>query len=250
MHAGARRACGRTWSRTAATSSCWGSRTASPRLRLEGSCKSCRASSSTLELAVRQALEEAAPGPGGHGRGGRRRGGARRGNHRRAAAGVERRARAGTRLDVGARPTPGGATRCRGTCRSSSRTSTARCSPIATRARAVAAPSTAARSTGRAACPGCGRSYFLPQAGRSMDDERLQLAARAAAARGTRRSGSRLRSRSTQAVASRRRGAAWSSGPARRCAQLQPRGRSAARPTTRALRPLRHERARPTTATC
>ena len=31
------------------------------KLRLEGSCKSCRASSSTLELAVRQALEEAAP---------------------------------------------------------------------------------------------------------------------------------------------------------------------------------------------
>ncbi len=31
------------------------------RLRLEGSCKSCRASSSTLELAVRQALEAAAP---------------------------------------------------------------------------------------------------------------------------------------------------------------------------------------------
>jgi Fe-S cluster biogenesis protein NfuA/nitrite reductase/ring-hydroxylating ferredoxin subunit len=31
------------------------------RLRLAGSCKSCRASSSTLELAVRQALQEAAP---------------------------------------------------------------------------------------------------------------------------------------------------------------------------------------------
>ena len=31
------------------------------KLRLEGSCKSCRAASSTLELAVRQALEEAAP---------------------------------------------------------------------------------------------------------------------------------------------------------------------------------------------
>ena len=30
-------------------------------LRLEGSCKTCSASSSTLELAVRQALEEAAP---------------------------------------------------------------------------------------------------------------------------------------------------------------------------------------------
>jgi Fe-S cluster biogenesis protein NfuA/nitrite reductase/ring-hydroxylating ferredoxin subunit len=31
------------------------------RLRLRGSCRSCRASSATLELAVRQALEEAAP---------------------------------------------------------------------------------------------------------------------------------------------------------------------------------------------
>ena len=31
------------------------------RLRLQGSCKSCRASSSTLELAVRQALEELCP---------------------------------------------------------------------------------------------------------------------------------------------------------------------------------------------
>ena len=28
---------------------------------------------------------------------------------------------------------------------------------------------------GRARCPGCGRSYFLPQAGRSMDDDHLQL---------------------------------------------------------------------------
>src|SRR6186713_2561994 len=31
------------------------------KLRLQGSCKSCRASSSTLELAVRQALQAAAP---------------------------------------------------------------------------------------------------------------------------------------------------------------------------------------------
>ena len=31
------------------------------RLRLQGSCRSCAASSATLELAVRQALEEAAP---------------------------------------------------------------------------------------------------------------------------------------------------------------------------------------------
>ena len=31
------------------------------RLRLEGSCKSCRASSSTLELAVQRALQQFAP---------------------------------------------------------------------------------------------------------------------------------------------------------------------------------------------
>ena len=28
---------------------------------------------------------------------------------------------------------------------------------------------------GALGCPGCGRSYFLPQAGRSMDDDHLQL---------------------------------------------------------------------------
>ena len=28
---------------------------------------------------------------------------------------------------------------------------------------------------GALACPGCGRSYFLPRAGRSMDDDRIQL---------------------------------------------------------------------------
>ena len=51
-----------------------------------------------------------------------------------------------------------------------------RCSPTATRA-----PTAASRSRGRAltegvlACPSCERRYFLPRAGRSMDDERLQL---------------------------------------------------------------------------
>ena len=28
---------------------------------------------------------------------------------------------------------------------------------------------------GALGCPGCGRRYFLPQAGRSMDDDHLQL---------------------------------------------------------------------------
>jgi nitrite reductase/ring-hydroxylating ferredoxin subunit len=30
-------------------------------------------------------------------------------------------------------------------------------------------------SAGALACPGCGRSFFLPRAGRSMDDEQIQL---------------------------------------------------------------------------
>ena len=30
-------------------------------------------------------------------------------------------------------------------------------------------------SSGALRCPGCGRSFFLPQAGRSMDDDHLQL---------------------------------------------------------------------------
>ncbi len=43
-------------------------------------------------------------------------------------------------------------------------------------ARAVAVRWTAAGSpSGALSCPACGRSYFLPQAGRSMDDEHLQL---------------------------------------------------------------------------
>ena len=61
-------------------------------------------------------------------------------------------------------------------CRSWWPTSTGRCSPTAT-----GAPTAAGRCDGGAldggalGCPGCGRSYFLPQAGRSMDDDHLQL---------------------------------------------------------------------------
>ena len=58
---GARHACARTWSRTAATSSCSGSSDGIARIRLEGSCEGCPASASTLELAIKTALDAAAP---------------------------------------------------------------------------------------------------------------------------------------------------------------------------------------------
>ena len=54
-------ACGRTWSRTAATSSWSGIEDGVARLRLVGHCEGCPASAATLELAIKKALEEAAP---------------------------------------------------------------------------------------------------------------------------------------------------------------------------------------------
>lgn len=153
------------------------------RLRLEGSCKTCSASSATLELAVRQALEEAAPDlegmdvegvpaepeaisgmplpmivtAGGNGNG----------NGTRAwfdvpgldtlaidaltAADVE-----GVALIVG--NVEGTLLAYRNSCV------------------ACGAPLDGGTLTaGALTCPGCGRSFFLPRAGRSLDDERLQL---------------------------------------------------------------------------
>ena len=145
------------------------------RLRLEGSCKSCRASSSTLELAVRQALEAAAPdllgmdvegileedetpqltgvplpvvqvngSPGWH------------------------------TLDVDA-PDSLVATDVRGVPLVVANVDG---TLLAYRNRCAdcgGSLETGALVSGALACPGCGRSYFLPQAGRSMDDDRLQL---------------------------------------------------------------------------
>jgi Fe-S cluster biogenesis protein NfuA/nitrite reductase/ring-hydroxylating ferredoxin subunit len=139
------------------------------RLRLEGSCKSCRASSSTLELAVRQALQEAAPdllgmdvegipepelpgmplpvlngAPGWH------------------TLDIEAPAVL-TATDVG--ETSLVVANVDGTLLAY-RNQCASCN----------SPLDAGVLTGGAlSCPGCGRNYFLPQAGRSMDDEHLQL---------------------------------------------------------------------------
>ena len=145
------------------------------KLRLEGSCKSCRASSSTLELAVKQALEEAAPDldgmdvegiveeaeepeisgiplpivqmngpPSWHTLG-------IDGSEALVATDVE-----GVPLVVA--NVDGTLLAYRNKC--------ADCG-----GRSTAEPWT----SGALGCPSCGRSYFLPQAGRSMDDDHLQL---------------------------------------------------------------------------
>ena len=60
--------------------------------------------------------------------------------------------------------------------RSSSPGSRARCSPTSTPARAARARSPAAElDEGMLTCPSCDRQYFLPRAGRSLDDEKLHL---------------------------------------------------------------------------
>jgi Fe-S cluster biogenesis protein NfuA/nitrite reductase/ring-hydroxylating ferredoxin subunit len=141
------------------------------KLRLEGSCKSCRASSSTLELAVQQALEEAAPDLLGMD-----------------VEGVMEEEEEVTGIAL---PMANGApswhtldiappelligtdvegmslfvANVDGTLLAY-RNSCASCGGDLTGG---------ALDAGSLACPGCGRTYFLPGAGRSMDDDHLQL---------------------------------------------------------------------------
>jgi Fe-S cluster biogenesis protein NfuA/nitrite reductase/ring-hydroxylating ferredoxin subunit len=133
-------------------------------LRLEGSCKSCQASSSTLELAVRQALERAAPdlegmevegvveepGPAPSARTAEwvsidvpatRLSAATAGEHALVIAEVD-----GTFLAFANHCADCGGPLDAGTL-----------------------------VEGALTCPACSRSYFLPRAGRSMDDDGLML---------------------------------------------------------------------------
>jgi Fe-S cluster biogenesis protein NfuA/nitrite reductase/ring-hydroxylating ferredoxin subunit len=138
------------------------------KLRLEGSCKSCRASSSTLELAVRQALEEAAPDLLGMDVEGVV-------EEEEEVTGVALPMAAGWQsLDIDppdalvatsiddvslfVANVDGTLLAYRNTC--------ADCGGALDRG---------ALEGGALTCPGCGRGYFLPQAGRSMDDDHLQL---------------------------------------------------------------------------
>lgn len=144
------------------------------KLRLEGSCKSCRASSSTLELAVRQALQEAAPDLLGMDVEGI----VEEGEADSEVTGVPLPLVNGSpawhMLDIEA-PELLVATSVDGMSLVVAnvdgtllayRNSCAGCGGGLERG---------VLAGGALSCPGCGRSYFLPQAGRSMDDDRLQL---------------------------------------------------------------------------
>jgi Fe-S cluster biogenesis protein NfuA/nitrite reductase/ring-hydroxylating ferredoxin subunit len=146
------------------------------RLRLEGSCKTCSASSATLELAVRQALEEAAPdlegmdvegavdeedGISGVALPMMNGGGTRAwfevtGVDALPLDGLAAAEVAGVPLIVG--NVDGTLLAYRNACAACGGTLDG-----------------ALLSAGALTCPGCGRSFFLPRAGRSLGDERLQL---------------------------------------------------------------------------
>jgi Fe-S cluster biogenesis protein NfuA/nitrite reductase/ring-hydroxylating ferredoxin subunit len=139
------------------------------KLRLEGSCKSCRASSSTLELAVRRALEEAAPDLEGMDVEGV----------------VEEAEIGGTPLPViqmnGWRTLPMEAPLSLAAADVdgvSLFVANVDGTLLAYRNRCAdcgGALDGGALDGGALRCPGCGRRFFLPQAGRSMDDDQLQL---------------------------------------------------------------------------
>jgi Fe-S cluster biogenesis protein NfuA/nitrite reductase/ring-hydroxylating ferredoxin subunit len=141
------------------------------KLRLEGSCKSCRASSSTLELAVQQALEEAAPDLLGMDVEGVM-------DEEEEVTGIALPMANGApswhTLDIAPPELLTGTdvegmslfvANVDGTLLAY-RNSCASCGGDLTGG---------ALDAGSLACPGCGRTYFLPGAGRSMDDDHLQL---------------------------------------------------------------------------
>jgi Fe-S cluster biogenesis protein NfuA/nitrite reductase/ring-hydroxylating ferredoxin subunit len=144
------------------------------RLRLEGSCKSCRASSSTLELAVKQALEAAAPDLLGMD-----------------VEGVaEDEEPEGSGIPLPSVQVNGGPSWHTLSIDSSSALVAADVDGVPLVVANVDGTLLAYRNTcagcggaldggvldaGALTCPGCGRAYFLPQAGRSMDDDHLQL---------------------------------------------------------------------------
>jgi Fe-S cluster biogenesis protein NfuA/nitrite reductase/ring-hydroxylating ferredoxin subunit len=141
------------------------------KLRLAGSCKSCRASSSTLELAVRQALEEAAPDLLG--------------------MDVEGIVEEEEEVTGVALPMVNGAPAWHTLDITAPDVLTATSiedvslfvanvdgTLLAYRNKCAdcgGALDGGALDEGALRCPGCGRGYFLPQAGRSMDDDHLQL---------------------------------------------------------------------------
>jgi Fe-S cluster biogenesis protein NfuA/nitrite reductase/ring-hydroxylating ferredoxin subunit len=158
------------------------------RLRLQGSCDGCPASSATLELAIKSALEEAAPDLNGIEVEGLE------DPHQRAALEIS-----GTELPVIQTPASNGPPAAGPAWHELNGELDGIAEGAVLGFEVGGRPLIAAKvdgsmlayldscpscgsaiaggdlSEGVLACPGCERRYFLPRAGRSLDDERLQL---------------------------------------------------------------------------
>lgn len=144
------------------------------RLRLQGSCKSCSASSATLELAVRQALEEAAPDL--------------RGMEVEGIAEPEPEV-SGVALPMAASapswfdldgvaalaPEQLAAVDVAGASLVVANVDGTLLAYRNVCASCAGRLENGVLSAGALTCAACGRSFFLPRAGRSLDDERIQL---------------------------------------------------------------------------
>jgi Fe-S cluster biogenesis protein NfuA/nitrite reductase/ring-hydroxylating ferredoxin subunit len=153
------------------------------RIRLQGSCSSCSASSVTLELAIKQALEDAAPDLDGLEVEGIEEAGAGTAPAAAAVARIDR-------LPLAPAPTPSWFQVDRLAGLAAGELATAEIAGAALVVANVEGTLLAFRDTcagcgaplhdgeldsGALRCRGCARTYFLPRAGRSMDDDRLQL---------------------------------------------------------------------------
>ncbi len=153
------------------------------RIRLQGSCSSCSASSVTLELAIKQALEEAAPDLDGLEVEGIEPAAADGVATPPAVARMERLplapAAAPSWFDVGGAGGLGAgqiaAAEVAGTQLVVANVDGTLLAYRDACAECGGSLHDGALDAGVLGCPHCGRTYFLPRAGRSMDDDRLQL---------------------------------------------------------------------------
>jgi len=152
------------------------------RLRLQGSCSSCQASQATLELAVKQALEELAPDLEGMDVEGvvEAEPAAAMPGFELPMAGSANGHAVPSWFDVdsagGLGPEQLLAAEVAGERLVIANVEGTLLAYLSECASCGGSLDSGELTSGALACPSCGRSYFLPRAGRSLDDDRLQLA--------------------------------------------------------------------------
>jgi Fe-S cluster biogenesis protein NfuA/nitrite reductase/ring-hydroxylating ferredoxin subunit len=151
------------------------------RIRLQGSCSDCSASSVTLELAIKQALEQSAPDLDGlevEGVVEQESPPANGGAHPVSIVSAGAAARAPTWVDLDRLDVPAGEMVAADVAGSPLVIANVDGTLLAYRDACAACGGAlhgGELQEGALRCPACARTFFLPRAGRSMDDERLQL---------------------------------------------------------------------------